>query len=72
MFVGMITRDEEPVADVMDNVCAAVIDKWSHLLPSSERATLQNVDLQWLSERSSPVWTSGKKKYTEVMMIRKV
>lgn len=68
----MITRDEEPVADVMDNVCAAVIDKWSHLLPSSERATLQNVDLQWLSERSSPVWTSGKKKYTEVMMIRKV
>lgn len=55
----MTSRDEEPVVDVMDSVCGAVIDKWSHLLPSSERAALQNVDLQWLSERSSAVWTSG-------------
>jgi len=43
----------------MDSVCAAVVDKWSHLLPSSERAALQNIDLQWLAERSSPVWTAG-------------
>ena len=43
----------------MDSVCAAVVDKWSHLLPSSERSALQNVDLQWLAERSSPIWTSG-------------
>ncbi|XP_046454255.1 protein furry-like isoform X2 [Daphnia pulex] len=56
---GLTSRDEEPVLDVMDSCCAAVLDKWSHLLPSSERAALQNVDLQWLSERSSPVWTSG-------------
>ncbi|EFX83758.1 hypothetical protein DAPPUDRAFT_223280, partial [Daphnia pulex] len=56
---GLTSRDEEPVLDVMDSCCAAVLDKWSHLLPSSERAALQNVDLQWLSERSSPVWTPG-------------
>lgn len=58
-YPALVSRDEEPVIDIMDGCCAAVIDKWSHLLPSSERAALQNVDLQWLSERSSPVWTSG-------------
>ncbi|EFX69867.1 hypothetical protein DAPPUDRAFT_113271 [Daphnia pulex] len=56
---GLTSRDEESVLDVMDSCCASVLDKWSHLLPSSERAALQNVDLQWLSERSSPVWTPG-------------
>lgn len=48
----------------MDSVCAAVVDKWSYLLPSSERAAIQNVDLQWLAERSSTVWTTGIGRWT--------
>ena len=57
--LALCGRDEEPVVDVMDQACPDVVDQWSHLLPSSERAAIQNIDLQWLAERSSPVWTVG-------------
>lgn len=54
--------DDQPVIDVLDRSCPAIIERVIHLLPAAEKAALlsaSNVDLQWLVERNSSVWTSG-------------
>ena len=48
--------------DVIDQTCPAVLEKCLGLLPPSEKAaalSTSNLDLQWLAERSSSIWTSG-------------
>lgn len=53
---------DQPVIDVIDASCPAVIEKCYHLLPPAEKAaaaSTSNVDLQWIADRSSCVWTAG-------------
>ncbi|XP_022655915.1 protein furry-like isoform X2 [Varroa destructor] len=62
-------RSDPPVIDVVESSLPAVVDRLlrhTHLqLPPAERAALQSaqqsqqLDLQWLTERSSPVWTGN-------------
>lgn len=51
-----------PVIDIMDQYCPQVIEKCLPLLPPAERTAIQSVphvDLQWLADRNSSVWTAG-------------
>ncbi|XP_042872601.1 protein furry-like isoform X6 [Penaeus japonicus] len=51
-----------PVIDVMDKWCGCVVESVLTLLPAGERsavAATTNIDLQWLADRSSSVWTGG-------------
>lgn len=44
--------------------CGCVVESVLTLLPAGERsavAATTNIDLQWLADRSSSVWTGGKK-----------
>ncbi|XP_024946755.1 protein furry isoform X2 [Cephus cinctus] len=55
-------EDDQPVIDVMDACCPLVLEKCYHMLPPAEKAaatSTSNVDLQWIAERSSCVWTAG-------------
>ncbi|OQR78358.1 protein furry-like [Tropilaelaps mercedesae] len=62
-------RSDPPVIDVIESSLPAAADRLlrhPHLqLPPAERAALQSaqqsqqLDLQWLTERSSPVWTGN-------------
>ena len=48
--------------DVIDACCPTVLEKCYHMLPPAEKAaaaSTSNVDLQWIAERSSCVWTAG-------------
>ena len=48
--------------DVIDTCCPTVLEKCYHMLPPAEKAaaaSTSNVDLQWIAERSSCVWTAG-------------
>lgn len=50
------------VIDVMDRSCPQILEKCVLLLPTSEKATLPvtaNVDLQWLADRASTIWSTG-------------
>ncbi|CAL4082255.1 unnamed protein product, partial [Meganyctiphanes norvegica] len=53
----------EPVIDVMDMWCSAVIESVSPHLPPGERTaaatTTTTLDLQWLADRNSSIWTGG-------------
>ena len=61
MFLGSL-EDDQPVIDVIDACCPTVLEKCYHILPPAEKAAAasnSNVDLQWIAERSSCVWTAG-------------
>ena len=48
--------------DVIDACCPAVLEKYYYMLPPVEKAaaaSTPNVDLQWIADRSSCVWTAG-------------
>lgn len=52
----------KPVIDVMDKSCSQILEKCVSLLPTTEKAALlmtSNVDLQWMAERASTIWSSG-------------
>ncbi|XP_046735470.1 protein furry [Diprion similis] len=54
--------DDQPVIDVIDACCPAVLEKCYHMLPPGEKAaatSTSNVDLQWIADRSTCVWTAG-------------
>lgn len=55
-------EDDQSVIDVIDACCPVVLEKCYHMLPPAEKAaaaSTSNVDLQWIAERSSCVWTAG-------------
>ncbi|XP_016844243.1 protein furry isoform X3 [Nasonia vitripennis] len=55
-------EDDQPVIDVIDACCPAVLEKYYYMLPPAEKAaaaSTSNVDLQWIADRSSCVWTAG-------------
>ena len=48
--------------DAMDAACPALADRCVPLLPPTEKAAVlstPNIDLQWIAERNSAVWTAG-------------
>lgn len=54
--------EEQSVIDVIDACCPQAVDKCLSLLPVTEKTALQgisNVDLQWLVDRNSCIWTAG-------------
>ncbi|KAG5899998.1 hypothetical protein JTB14_009085 [Gonioctena quinquepunctata] len=54
--------EHPPVIDVMDQYCSQVVEKCIPLLPPTEKTAIQavaNIDLQWLADRNSSVWTAG-------------
>lgn len=60
-FLGGL-EDDQPVIDVIDACCPAVLEKCYPMLPPAEKAaaaSTSNVDLQWIADRSSCVWTAG-------------
>lgn len=60
--------DEDFVAETIDQCCPLVAEKCLPLLPPAEKAALlsaSHIDLQWLTERNSSVWTSGLHDATE-------
>lgn len=67
MLVGIVAtgglETDEPVIDVIDACCPIVLEKCYHMLPPAEKAaaaSTSNVDLQWIADRSSCVWTAGE------------
>lgn len=55
---------DQPVIDVIDSCCPTVLEKCYHMLPPAEKAaaaSTSNVDLQWIADRSSCVWTAGNR-----------
>lgn len=55
-------EDDQPVIDVIDACCPIVLEKCYPILPPAEKAaaaSTSNVDLQWIADRSSCVWTAG-------------
>ena len=47
----------------MDAACPALVERCVPLLPPAEKAAVlssANVDLQWIAERNSAVWTAGQ------------
>ncbi|KAJ4438985.1 hypothetical protein ANN_14939 [Periplaneta americana] len=55
-------EDEQPVIDVVDRCCPQVMEKCLGMLPPAEKAaalSISNVDLQWIADRSSCIWTAG-------------
>lgn len=60
--------EEDFVCEAIDQCCPLVAEKCLPLLPPSEKAALlsaSHIDLQWLTERNSSVWTSGLHDTTE-------
>ncbi|KAG8326333.1 hypothetical protein J6590_044321 [Homalodisca vitripennis] len=56
-------EDDQPVIDVIDRCCPQVVDSCMAMLPPAEKAavlSVSNIDLQWISDRNSSVWTGGK------------
>ncbi|PNF32070.1 hypothetical protein B7P43_G05723 [Cryptotermes secundus] len=54
--------DDQPVIDVIDRCCPQVMEKCLGMLPPAEKAaalSVSNIDLQWIADRSSCVWTAG-------------
>ncbi|XP_071438579.1 protein furry [Hetaerina americana] len=54
--------DEEAVIDAIDRCCPKLVESILSLLPPAEKTAALSapcVDLQWLTERSSSVWTAG-------------
>lgn len=66
IFLGGL-EDDQPVIDVIDACCPAVLEKCYPMLPPAEKAaaaSTSNVDLQWIADRSSCVWTAGSILFT--------
>ena len=64
-------EDDQPVIDVIDACCPAVLEKCYPILPPAEKAaaaSTSNVDLQWIADRSSCVWTAGNTKFIILFM----
>ncbi|XP_068083711.1 protein furry [Anabrus simplex] len=56
------SEDDQPVIDVIDRCCPQVMEKCLSMLPPAEKAaalSVSNIDLQWIVDRSSCVWTAG-------------
>ena len=69
-FVG-VTASDRPVIDVIDQCCPLVVERCLSLLPPAEKAAVlatSNVDLQWIADRSSCVWTAGKWKISLISL----
>lgn len=65
-------EDDQAVIDVIDACCPVVLEKCYHMLPPAEKAaaaSTSNVDLQWIAERSSCVWTAGNDDTFNMKMI---
>ena len=48
--------------DAMDAACPELAERCVSLLPPTEKAAVlssPNIDLQWIAERNSAVWTAG-------------
>lgn len=55
-------EDDQPVIDVMDRCCPQVMEKCLGMLPPAEKSAVlatSNIDLQWIADRSSCIWTAG-------------
>ncbi|XP_054276805.1 protein furry-like [Macrosteles quadrilineatus] len=55
-------EDDQPVIDVIDRCCPQVVESCLPLLPPAEKAavlSVSTVDLQWIADRTSSVWTGG-------------
>ncbi|XP_014285726.3 protein furry isoform X3 [Halyomorpha halys] len=52
---------EEPIVDVMERWVPTVMESAQQVLPATEKAAVQaaTVDLQWIVDRTSTVWTGG-------------
>ncbi|XP_076040545.1 microtubule binding protein furry isoform X4 [Oratosquilla oratoria] len=62
VFNDDICRDNNLVIDVMDRWSGTVVEGISSMLPPAEKAAAAgttNIDLQWLADRNSSVWTGG-------------
>ncbi|KAL3276200.1 hypothetical protein HHI36_020918 [Cryptolaemus montrouzieri] len=62
LFKLLNCSDIQAVVEVIDKYCPEIVEKYSYLLPPMERSAVQatsNIDLQWLSDRNSSVWTAG-------------
>lgn len=61
-YISGKSESVKTVIDVMDRSCPQIVEKCVALLPTSEKATLPvtaNVDLQWLADRASTIWSTG-------------
>ncbi|XP_039287310.1 protein furry [Nilaparvata lugens] len=55
-------EDDQPVVDAIDRSCPEVIERCLSMLPAAEKAAalaVSSIDLQWIADRSSSVWTGG-------------
>ncbi|XP_034255121.1 protein furry-like isoform X2 [Thrips palmi] len=60
-LVGSAGHDQ-PVIDVIDKCCPVVFEKCLSSLPPPEKSAalaISSIDLQWIADRSSSVWTAG-------------
>lgn len=72
IFLGGL-EDDQPVIDVIDACCPAVLEKCYPMLPPAEKAaaaSTSNVDLQWIADRSSCVWTAGNTSFITLLICR--
>lgn len=54
--------DHPSVIDIIDQYCPQVVEKCLLLLPPTEKTAIQsvaNIDLQWIVDRNSSIWTAG-------------
>jgi len=66
-------EDDQSVIDVIDACCPAVLEKCYPMLPPAEKAaaaSTSNVDLQWIADRSSCVWTAGSILFIVLLIYR--
>jgi len=66
-------EDDQPVIDVIDACCPAVLEKCYPMLPPAEKAaaaSTSNVDLQWIADRSSCVWTAGNSLFITLLIYK--
>lgn len=73
-FLGA-PEDDQPVIDVIDSCCPAVLEKCYPMLPPAEKAaaaSTSNVDLQWIADRSSCVWTAGNTLFYPAYVTRNI
>ncbi|KAK9877860.1 hypothetical protein WA026_020090 [Henosepilachna vigintioctopunctata] len=62
LFKLLNCTDVQAAIEVMDKYCPEIVEKHLAQLPLSDRSSVQsisNIDLQWLSDRNSTVWTAG-------------
>ena len=55
-------KEEKPVLDIIDKCCPKVVERCLPYLSAAEKQaalSASNIDLQWIAERTSSVWTAG-------------